>query len=336
MKLARIGQRIVLSVPMMLVMVLVVFIFLRFLPGDPVSIMMGTAGDVSHAQIEQMRTDLGLNQPLYLQIWTFLKQLSQGNLGQSIAYHQSVSSLLTSTFPATVELALSALVFALLIGIPMGILAALRRNSIFDRFTMMFSFLGISMPAFWLGLIVIIVFGVSLHLFPTSGRVDESVHLKVVTGYYIIDSIITGNWVALKDVLWHLVLPGITLGAELMAIVARITRSSMIEVLNREYVVYSEAKGVSYWRTILSHAFPNAMIPTTTVVGLQIGVLLGGNMIVETVFGWPGLGRLVVNSIFSRDYPVIQGAVLLYAVTFVLANLLVDIVYTLLNPKLEV
>lgn len=336
MKLARISQRILSSIPMIAVMVLVVFVFLRFLPGDPVSIMMGNSGTVSQAQINEMRAELGLNQPLYMQVGTFIKHLFEGNLGQSIVFHQPVVSLLKATFPATIELALAALVFALVVGLPMGVLAALKRNSFIDRMTMTVSFLGISMPSFWLGLITIILFAVNVHAFPTSGRIGDGVHLHVITGFYLLDSVLTGNWAAFKDVLWHLVLPGIAMGAELMAIVARVTRSSMIDILGREYVVYSEAKGIRYWQTILKHAFPNAMIPTVTVVGLQIGVLLGGNMIVETVFGWPGLGRLVVQSIFARDYPVIQGAVLLYAVTFVVANLLVDIVYTLINPKLEV
>jgi peptide/nickel transport system permease protein len=199
---------------------------------------------------------------------------------------------------------------------------------------MSFAFLGISMPGFWLGIVLILVFAVSLGWLPVQGRLDSEIALRPVTGFYVLDSILTANGPALWSSLKHLVLPSITLGASVAAIVARVLRSSMLEVLRSDYVQLARAKGAPEWRVVGRHALRNALIPTVTVVGLQVGVLLGGNMIVEMVFGWPGLGRLVVDAIFTRDFPLIQGAVMVYALTFVLANLVVDVLYTYLNPKI--
>ncbi|MFZ5631674.1 MAG: ABC transporter permease [Bacillota bacterium] len=335
MKSIKVLQRILESLPLFILTVVAVFFLVRVMPGDPVDIMMGSAGNVSQEQIEQMRSQLGLDQPVARQFSNFVKDALKGNLGYSITQSQKVTDLLLETFPATIELALGALLFALLVGLPVGILSAVKQNSWLDRVSMGASFLGISMPAFWLGILGILIFSVSLHWLPTSGRLDPMLELQKVTGLFLIDSIITGNWAAFKSALSHLVLPAVTLGAELLAIVARISRSSMVEALRYDYVQLARAKGLKESRVIIKHALPNALIPTVTVVGLQMGVLLGGNMIVETVFGWPGLGRLVVQSIFARDYMVIQGAVILYGITFILANLLVDIVYTYLNPKIS-
>jgi peptide/nickel transport system permease protein len=198
------------------------------------------------------------------------------------------------------------------------------------------AFLGICMPIFWLGIILIIIFSINLNWFPTYGRINYDAQLQTVTGFYIIDSIITGNWVALKSTLLHLIMPSITLGFPMAAIVARVMRSSMLEVLRNDYVVMARAKGLGEYGVIVKHAMRNAMIPTVTVIGLEVGMLLGGNMIVETIFSWPGLGRLVVSSIFVRDYPLVQGVVMVYAFTFVFANLIVDILYTYINPKISI
>lgn len=335
MKAGKVIQRIIESVPMAFVMVLLVFLFVRAIPGDPVDIMMGSGGNVSEREIQAMRTDLGLDKPLGRQLVDFTKGLLHGDLGYSMAQKRNVVDLLLETFPATVELALTAIIFAVLLGLAIGVISAVRQNTLIDRISMGFSFLGISMPAFWLGLLAMFLFAMKWQLLPTSGRLTAGTAFHSITGLYIMDSIITGNWEVLKDAMRHILLPAMTLGAELLAIVARVSRSSMVEVLRQDYIMLARAKGVSEKRAVLRHALPNALIPTVTVAGLHMGVLLGGNMIVETVFGWPGLGRLVVQSIFVRDYAVIQAAVALYALTFLAVNLLVDIAYTYLNPKIS-
>ncbi len=236
--------------------------------------------------------------------------------------------------PATIELAVGALLFGLAISIPVGILSAVRQYSVLDRASMAGAFLGISMPSFWLGLVLILFFSVRLGLLPVQGRIDHEVGLQAITGFYVLDSILTGNRAALLSALRHLILPSATLGAPLAAIVARVLRSSLVEILRADYITLARAKGQVEFLVIMKHGVRNALIPTVTVVGLQVGALLGGNMVVETVFGWPGLGRLVVSAIFNRDFPLVQGAVMTYAFTYVIANLIVDILYTYLNPKI--
>ncbi|MCK4316613.1 MAG: ABC transporter permease, partial [Anaerolineae bacterium] len=235
---------------------------------------------------------------------------------------------------ATIELALGALIFGLVVAVPIGIVSAVKQHSAVDRVSMAGAFLGISMPSFWLGIILMLIFSVRLRWLPVAGRIDYTAGLQTVTGLYVLDSLLTGNKEALISSLRHLVLPSISLGAAMAATVARILRSSMLEVLRQDYVTLARAKGLTEFLVVAKHALRNALIPTVTVVGLQVGVLLGGNMIVETVFGWPGLGRLVVRAIFSRDFPLVQGAVMVYAFTFVMANLIVDVLYTYLNPKI--
>ena len=258
----------------------------------------------------------------------------QGDLGYSYIKKQPVTTLIGERLPATIELATAALLFALMVAFPIGIISAVRQNSPLDRLSMATAFLGISMPSFWLGIILILVFSVWLRWLPVQGRIGPNLDLDTITGFYIIDSIITRNWAALWSSLRHLVLPAVTLGAAVAAIVARVLRSSMLETLRADYVQLARAKGAPENLVVGKHALRNALIPTVTVVGLQVGVLLGGNMIVETVFGWPGLGRMVVEAIFNRDFPLVQGAVMIYAFTFVMANLIVDVMYTYLNPKI--
>lgn len=319
---------------MAVVLIVIVFVFVRAMPGDPVDIMMGSGGNVSAEQIQDMRDELKLDEPLWQQLSHFFQGVVTGDLGYSLTTRQPVGPLLLETFPATIELALAALLFAVGIGLSMGVVSAVFQRSLIDRLGMGVSFLGISMPAFWLGLLLILVFAITWQVLPTSGRLEPGMILHRRTGFYLIDSLLAGDLAAFRSTVSHLILPAVTLGAELVAIVARVSRSSMIEVLRNDYVSLARAKGVSARGVVLAHALPNALIPTVTVVGLQMGVLLGGNMIVETVFGWPGLGRLVVQSIFARDYAVIQAAVALYAVTFLLINLGVDLVYTYLNPRI--
>jgi peptide/nickel transport system permease protein len=329
-------QRFVESIPWFILTIVAVFFLIRFIPGDPVDIMLGNAGNVTEEQVQQIRHQLGLDQPAGKQFIDFVRNAFRGDLGFSLVQNKKVTELLIDTFPATIELSLAALFFAVVIGLPLGIFSAVKQNTFIDRLGMGFSFFGISMPAFWLGIMSILLFSVSLHFLPTSGRLDPGMEVKQITGLYVFDGLLQGNWELFKNALRHLVLPGFTLSFELMAIIARISRSSMVEVLRHDYIQLARAKGLEEFWVVFRHALPNALIPTVTVVGLQLGVLLGGNMIVETVFGWPGLGRLVVESIFARDYPVIQGSVMLYGVTFIFVNLMVDIIYTYLNPRVKI
>lgn len=334
MRAIKILERVIATIPIMFGVAIMVFLFMRLTPGDPVDIMMGQGGAVSAGEMERLRHEFHLDQPLSIQLWLFLKDAFRGDLGYSYVQKRPVIDLIVERLPATIELALGALIFGLIIAMPVGIISAVRQNSLLDRFSMAGAFLGISMPAFWLGIILILVFSVRLHWLPVQGRIDHSAGLQEVTGLYVLDSLLTGNREAVASSLKHLALPAVTLGAGVAAVVARVLRSSMLETLRSDYVTLARAKGASEWMVVLKHALRNALIPTVTVVGLQIGVLLGGNMIVETVFGWPGLGRLVVTAIFNRDFPLVQGAVMVYAFTFVMANLIVDVLYTYLNPKI--
>ncbi|MEN6392342.1 MAG: ABC transporter permease, partial [Anaerolineaceae bacterium] len=285
-------------------------------------------------EIEQLRSEFNLDKPLYVQLWIFLKDAVRGDLGYSYIQKAPITKLIIERLPATIELALAAELFSLLIAFPIGVISAVKQNSLIDRLSMAGAFLGISMPGFWMGIILILIFAVKLHWLPVQGRIDFDAKLVETTGFFVLDSLLSGNRVALVSSLKHLVLPGITLGAMEAAVVARVLRSSMLETLRSDYVTLARSKGASEWGVVLKHALRNALIPTVTVIGLQVGVLLGGNMIIETVFSWPGLGRMVVNAIFARDFPLVQGSVMVYALTFVLANLMVDVIYTYLNPKI--
>uniref|UniRef100_A0A7C1FS52 ABC transporter permease n=1 Tax=Caldilinea aerophila TaxID=133453 RepID=A0A7C1FS52_9CHLR len=335
MRLVKIVERLLVAIPIMTGVAVIVFFFMRLTPGDPVDIMMGQGGAVSAGEMERLRSEFNLDKPLHEQLAIFLLDLARGDMGNSFTRQRPVAQLIAERLPATIELALGALIFGLLVAFPIGIISAVRQNSLTDRLSMAGAFLGISMPPFWLGILLILIFSVHLKWLPVQGRIGSDVHLTTITGFYVLDSLLTGNREALVSSLRHLVLPSVTLGAAVAAIVARVLRSSMLECLRSDYVKLARAKGVSEFSTVAKHALRNALIPTVTVVGLQVGVLLGGNMIVEAVFGWPGLGRLVVDAIFARDFPLVQGAVMVYAFTFVAANLVVDVLYTYLNPKIE-
>ncbi|HSJ53676.1 MAG TPA: ABC transporter permease [Anaerolineae bacterium] len=335
MRIVKVLERVLVTVPIMFGVAVVVFLFMRLTPGDPVDIMMGQGGAVSAGEMEQLRSEFHLDEPLHLLLWLILKDAVRGDLGYSYTQKRPVSELISDRLPATIELALGSLLFSLLVAIPIGILSAVRQHSLLDQFSMAGAFLGTSMPPFWLGIILILFFAVRLHWLPVQGRLDFGVALQYQTGFYVIDSLLAGNGPALTSSLKHLILPSVCLGAAVAAVVARVLRSSMVEILRQDYVVLARAKGQSEFLVVMKHALRNALIPTVTVVGLQVGTLLGGNMIVETVFSWPGLGRLVVDAIFRRDFPLVQGAVMVYAFTFVIANLIVDVLYTYLNPKIE-
>ena len=335
MKAIKILERGLAAIPIMFGVAIIVFLFMRLTPGDPVDIMMGQGGAVSAGEMEQLRAEFHLDQPLYIQLWLFLKDAVRGDLGYSYVQKLPVTRLIAERLPATIELATAALLVSLTIALPVGILSAARQNSFVDRFSMAGAFLGISMPGFWLGIVLILIFAVHLHWLPVQGRVDFEARLSPATGFFVLDSFLTGNRAALISSLKHLALPALTLGAPVAAVVARVIRSSMLETLRSDYVTLARSKGLSEWTVVFKHALRNALIPTVTVVGLQVGVLLGGNMIIETVFSWPGVGRMVVGAIFDRDFPLVQGSVMIYAFTFVIANLVVDVLYTYLNPKIS-
>ncbi len=335
MKAVKILERILATIPIVFGVAIVVFFFIRLTPGDPVDIMMGTGGAVSVGEMERLRKEFHLDEPLLVQLGYFLRDAVQGDLGYSYILKQPVTYLISERLPATIELAAGALILSLLIAMPIGIISAVRQNSTLDRVSMASAFLGISMPGFWLGIILILFFSVRLNWLPVQGRITFGTNLQEITGYFVLDSLLSGNRQALISSLKHLILPSITLGAPVAAVVARVLRSSMLETLRSDYVTLARSKGVTEWSVVLKHALRNALIPTVTVVGLQVGILLGGNMVVETVFGWPGLGRMVVSAIFDRDFPLIQGSVMIYAFTFVMANLIVDVLYTYLNPKIS-
>lgn len=312
-----------------------VFVLMRAIPGDPVDAILGREGTVSQEQVALIRDQFQLDRPLPEQLAAFYARLVRGDLGVSIVRREPVAELIAERFPATLELALAALLVALLVALPVGVLGAVRERSAFDRGAMASAFVGMSMPPFWLGIVLILLFAVRLQWLPVAGRIAYEHTPVALTGIYVLDALLSLDREALGDALRHLALPALTLGAVLAALVARIARSSMLEVLRQDYVRTARAKGLAESVIVIRHALRNALIPLVTVVGLEVGSLLGGNMIVETVFEWPGIGRLAVEAIFARDYPVVQGVVIVYAFTFAAANLIVDVAYTLLNPRID-
>lgn len=306
---------------------------MHLIPGDPVELMMGE-GAVSEGEIQRIREELGLHLPLPVQYLRFITGICKGELGYSIFYRQPAREIIFSRLPATFELMVVAMVISLVIALPVGIISALRRYSLLDKIGTLGALLGVSMPGFWLGLLLIMFFSVNW-IFPVAGRIDYGMTPQHITGLYLFDSIVTCDWISFWNALKHILLPAVTLGMSMAALTMKIVRSSMLEVIRQDYITFARAKGLSRSRVVLKHALKNALIPTITVITLNMGVLLGGNMIVETVFGWPGLGSLVVNAIFNRDYPLVQASVLIYAVTFIICNLLADFLYTVLNPRVK-
>jgi peptide/nickel transport system permease protein len=330
----RILQRVLLAVPVALGVAVLAFFSLHLLPGDPVQIMLGDT-NASAATIRSVQHELHLDRPLHVQLLLFFDQLAHGDLGTSIVQHRPVAGLIAEALPPTIALTVASIAIAVLIAVPMGLISALRPRSWIDRAVLSASLLGASMPAFWFGLLLILFLAVNARLLPTSGQIDPAIAVTPATGFLLLDTLLAGNLAAFVDALRHLLMPALTLGVVFAAVLARTVRSSMLDALRRPYVTTARAKGLPDAVVVVKHALRNALIPAVTVAGLQIGELLGGNMIVETVFAWPGLGRLVVNSIFARDYVVVQAAVMLYAITYVAANLGVDIVYTMLDPQME-
>jgi peptide/nickel transport system permease protein len=349
-------QRLVLLIPVLLGISIITFGMLRLIPGDPARIMLG-----EHATVEaiaRFRESMGLNDPIPVQYIRYVGQLVRGDWGRSIARNEKVVVELAQRLPATLELSIGAILVACAVGITAGVVAAYRHNSFVDLLTMIGALIGVSMPVFWLGLLLSYVFGFKLHWLPPSARLTVGIDLLTIpeaynisltgpvgsvimsvlnflSNMYVLDSIITVNPEALFDSLKHLILPSIALGTIPMSIIARITRSSLLEVLSADYVRTARAKGQHERVVLMTHAMKNALLPIITIVGLQFGGLLAGAILTETIFSWPGMGRLVVERILARDYPTVQGAVLVIALMFVLLNLLVDISYAFLDPRIR-
>ncbi|NTV88766.1 MAG: ABC transporter permease [Clostridiales bacterium] len=326
-------KRLLMLIPVLIGVSIIVFLIMRVFSPDPAPIVLGQ--HATEASIEAWREANGLNDSLYVQYFNFIKGVFTGNLGNSYYTKTPVTKEIFSRFPATIELALSAIIFASLLGILIGSISAIRKNTIFDTAGMVTALIGVSMPIFWLGIILIIFFSGVLHILPSGGRISPLLRPKSVTGFYLIDSLVSGNFKAFGDTLYHLVLPTVALGMYSMAIIARITRSSMLDTLGQDYIRTARAKGIAEGRVIKRHALRNALIPITTVIGLQLGSLLGGAVLTETVFSWPGIGAYTVACILKSDFPVVQGVVMLVAITFVLINLIVDIIYGYLDPRIK-
>jgi len=327
-------RRTLVVIPTLLGVSIIIFLMLAITPGDPAELLLGERA--TKDSLEAMREYLGLQKPLYVQYWLFLKRVAKFDLGETIWTRQKVSIEVMERFPATIELAVFAMMISSFLGIILGMISATKQYSWFDYSSMIGSLMGVSMPVFWLGLVLMLLFSLTLGWFPMSGRIGVDVDLDTITNFYIIDAILTRNWAALKDALMHLVLPAMALSTIPLAIVARMTRSSMLEVLRQDYIKTARAKGLSETKIVLKHALRNGLIPVVTVVGLQFGILLGGAILTETVFAWPGVGKWLYEGVVKRDYMVIQGGTLVVATIFVMVNLIVDILYSIINPRISV
>jgi peptide/nickel transport system permease protein len=326
-------RRLVAVVPTLLGVSIIVFSFIHLIPGDPALAILGERA--TDESIAQVRTALGLDKPLWQQYLIYIGNVLRGDLGRSILRAEPVTEQLLHRFPATVELSLAAMLVAVIVGLPAGIVSAVRHNSLVDVGSMLVSLMGVSMPIFWLGLMASYLFGVVLRWLPTGGRLDPASVFQAQTNFVLLDTLMTGNQSAFVDAVRHLILPAVVLGTIPMAIIARMTRSAMLEVLGLDYIRTARAKGLSNFNVVLNHALRNALLPVVTIVGLQIGTLLGGAILTETIFSWPGIGRWVYEAIQARDYPIVQGVTLFLAFIFVMINLLVDLSYALLDPRIR-
>lgn len=328
-----IGKRLLQLIPVLLGMTFVVFMIIRAIPGNPAQVILGQLA--SKEAIEALEVKLGLNNPWYTQYFDYLIGLFKGDLGESMRTVQPVSKEIWPYLAATFELALFAVIIAVIIGVNAGIISAWFQNSWFDYLAMIIALIGVSMPIFWLGLMEQWLFGIELQWLPTSGREEVRNPVSSITNLFVLDTIINGRFDQLGQVLKHLVLPGIALATIPMAIIARMTRSSMLEVMRSDFVRTARAKGQKMFWVVYKHALKNAIIPVLTVIGLQMGLLLGGAILTETIFSWPGIGRYIYDAIQYRDYPVIQSGILIVAFMFVMINLIVDILYGLIDPRIK-
>lgn len=332
------GLRLARTIGVLFAITVVSFLFLKAIPGDPVAIRLGE--HATPAEATALRAALGLDKPVLVQLGLYLSHAARGDLGTSVVDNQSVAAKLAQYFPATVELTICAMLVAIALGIPAGILAALRFRSPVDALVMSSALLGVSIPVFWLGWMLVYVLSVvpshfGLNLFPISGRLSLRYAVPPVTHLLVLDALLAGNARAALDALWHLVLPALTLGTIPLAIIAKITRSGMLDVMRSDYVRTARAKGLGEWTVVVRHALRNALVPILTIVGLQTGLLLGGAVLTEHIFAWPGVGRLAFDAISNRDMPLINGCIILFAAVFVLVNTVVDLLYAAANPRIR-
>src|ERR671938_580953 len=326
-------RRLLLLVPSFFGVSLLIFFWIRALPGSPAESLLGVRA--TPALVHAYRQRYGLDKPVYSQYWQYLKTTVQGDLGVSIADHRRVTAEIKQRFPATVELALSAMLFAVLAGVPLGFLAAKWHGGIFDNVSLVASLLGISIPIFFLAIILKYIFAIRLGWLPSVGRISVTIDTKHPTNFYLLDAIIQGQWSVLWDVIKHLILPAIALGSIPLAVIARITRAAVLDVQNEDYVRTARSKGLPPYTVDRRHVLRNALLPVSTIIGLQTGLLLSGAVLTETVFAYPGMGSWLRDAIFARDYPVLQGGILFLAVVFVLVNLVVDVSYAIINPRIR-
>ena len=327
-------RRLILLVPILLGLSILVFLWIRALPAGPAESLLGERA--TPETIQQIEEQYGLDEPIHIQYWEYLKTVATGDLGTTIRSRRPVTSELRERFPATIELTIAALLFAVTFGIPLGFVAAKRYGTWVDHSSLVLSLLGISIPVFFLAILLKYVFAVELGWLPTVGRIDVLIDIEHPTGFYTIDALLAGDLAAFWDVIKHLMLPAIALGSIPLAIIARITRAAVLDVQNEDYVRTARAKGLSPRVVDTRHIFRNAMLPIMTIIGLQAGLLLSGAVLTETVFAFPGMGSWLVEAIRQRDYPVLQGGILFVSLVFVLVNLAVDISYALINPRIRV
>jgi ABC-type dipeptide/oligopeptide/nickel transport system permease component len=328
-----VARRILQMLPVLLGVSIFVFVGMHIIPGDVATLLLGDKA--TPQELERLQHELGLDQPVYVQYYRWLAKAVQGDFGISLRTRQPAWREVWWALPMTIELSIIALAFAVVVGIPIGVLAAIRQYSLFDTLSMLGVLFGVSMPIFWTGLVLMMVFGGQFHWFPIGGILDDGITLQRITGIHVLDALLQGNWQALTSALRHLVLPAIALGSISMATVARMARSTMLEILRQDYVRTARAKGLAERIVIVRHALRNTLIPVVTVIGLQLGLLLSGAVLTETVFALPGLGRLAITSLLARDYAVVQAIVLITALMIVVINLVVDVVYGYLDPRIQ-
>ena len=326
-------RRLILLIPILLGLSILVFLWIRALPGTPAEALLGDRATAE--SIAQAREQYGLDDPFYVQYWRYVQTIAEGDLGTSITTHRAVTDEIKDRFPATIELTIAAMLFAVCIGLPLGFFAAKRHGGVFDNGSLVLSLIGVSIPIFFLALLLKYAFSVKLGWLPTVGRQDVLITADHPTNFYVLDGIITRNWTAAWDALKHLILPAVALGSIPLAIIARITRAAVLDVQNEDYVRTARAKGLPPRQIDRSHVFRNALLPITTIIGLQVGLLLSGAILTETVFAFPGMGTWIQQAIEDRNYPVLQGGILFIAIIVVLVNLLVDVSYGLLNPRIR-
>ena len=326
-------QRLIGTIPVVLLVTFLVYGLMHLAPGDPASLLLPE--DATPEDVAAIRQRWGLDQPFIIQYFYFVSNAVQGNLGRSFRFAQPVTELIATRLPATVELATFAILIALAIALPLGVLAGARPDSPIDNLGTTVGLFGISMPNFWFGIMLILIFAGTFHVMPSAGRSSYGIAGDPITGFYLVDSLVTGNWRALGDGIRHLILPAVTLGTALAGIQMRITRSAVLETSREDYVLTARAKGLRNRVILWRHVLRNAWIPIVTVVGLELGTLLSGSIIVETVFGWPGVGNLLITGITARDYPLVTGIVLMYTIAFVLINLVIDAIYAWADPRIR-